>query len=245
MQRRILIVDDMAETLVLLMSYLSSQGYQVLTARNGIEALSLLGNQMPDLIISDIMMPKMGGFEFVEKIRRNAPQQEIPIIFISAKNKDFAEQIALDLGAEAFLEKPVSLTVVKGAIEAVLNRPKRNALEWMAGETESCRRNHNRAPFVCEVYFEGGGVSGVTVASNLSKGGLFLDTFSSIPPGTLLHLRLKLSPGDELETFAEVRYALKGSGVGVQFINLGIEEMELIDKIVESVLNNPLVSRLN
>ncbi|MEW6732287.1 MAG: response regulator [Acidobacteriota bacterium] len=237
MKKRILIVDDMPETLVMLMAYLSSEGYEVVTAQNGIEALSLLGSNPPDVIISDIMMPKMGGFEFLDKMRRNYPSNHIPLIVMSAKNKNVAEQMALDLGAEGFLEKPVSLTVIKAAIEAALTKAKKQQKIPQISRSFVEQRQHKRAPFICEAYFEGGGISGLTVASNLSKGGLFLDTFSNIPPGTLLHLRLKLQPGREVEMLGEVRYRLNG-GIGVEFINLDKETMEFINNTVEQVLSH-------
>src|SRR5438552_398897 len=186
MKERILIIDDMPENLVILMAYLSSEGYDIVTAQNGVEALATVTSQAPDLIISDIMMPKMGGFEFIEKFRRNYPSQYIPVIFISAKDKNTAERMASDLGADGFLEKPVSFTVIKATVEAALSKAKKIA--ETAGlpqiDPHIDQRKSKRAQFICESYFEGGGISGFTVASNLSKGGLFLDTFSSIPPGT-------------------------------------------------------------
>src|SRR5262245_44999827 len=108
MKERIMLVDDMPENLVILMTYLSSEGYEVITAQNGAEALALLAGNPPDLIISDIMMPKMGGFEFIEKLRRNYTAGYIPLIFASAKDKNVAQRMAFDLGADGFLEKPVS-----------------------------------------------------------------------------------------------------------------------------------------
>jgi CheY-like chemotaxis protein len=233
-----MLVDDMPENLVILTAYLSSEGYDVVTAQNGTEALNLLSSK-PDLIISDIMMPKMGGFEFVEKLRRNWKTGYIPLIFVSGKNKGVAERMAFDLGADGFLEKPVSFNVLKATIEAALAKGKKVDAEAVARKQEHLfveQRKSKRAPFICEAYFEGGGISGFTVATNLSAGGLFLDTFSSIPPGTLLHIRLKLKPGCEIETVAEVCYGLKGSGIGVKFINLESSAVELINELVEGLL---------
>jgi CheY-like chemotaxis protein len=237
MKERIMLVDDMPENLVILMAYLSSEGYDVITAQNGAEALALLASNPPDLIISDIMMPKMGGFEFVEKLRRNYTVGYIPLVFVSAKEKGMAERMAFDLGADGFLEKPVSFNVLKATVEAALTKGKQAA----APKTDPKfveQRKSKRAPFICEAYFEGGGISGFTVATNISTGGLFLDTFSNIPPGTLLHIRLKLQPGSEIEALAEVCYGLKGSGIGVKFINLDAEACALIDRIVEGVLKS-------
>jgi CheY-like chemotaxis protein len=120
MKPKVLLIDDMPETMMLLMAYLTDEGYDVITAENGVEAISMLGKQKLDVIISDIMMPKMGGFEFLDKIQNVLPSQRIPLIFMSAKEKNVAEKMALDLGASAFLQKPVSLTVVKATIEAAI-----------------------------------------------------------------------------------------------------------------------------
>jgi CheY-like chemotaxis protein len=237
MRTRVLIVDDMPEALVMLMAYLSGEGYDVMTAQNGAEALSLLSSNTPDVIISDIMMPKMGGFEFIDKLRRNFATNTTPIIFMSAKNRTVAEKMAIDLGAAAFLEKPVSLTVVKAAIDAAV---KKAALEKAEPSEETIlfenKRQHARAQFICEAYFEGGGISGLTVASNISMGGLFLDTFSNIPVGTLLHLRLKLHPGCEIETIGEVCYNNKGVGVGVKFLAIDNETAQMLQDTVTQAL---------
>lgn len=236
MAKRVLLIDDMPETLALLMAYLTNEGFDVVTADNGVEALSLFISHAPDVIVSDIMMPKMGGFEFMEKIRRSSPALHIPIIFMSAKQKNIAEQMALDLGAEAFLEKPVSLTVVKAAIEAALkkNSPPIEPKTW---QSESAAQP-KRAQFICEAYFEGGGYSGLTVASSISRSGLFLDTFSNIPAGTVLHLRLKLRPGIEVEMLGEVNSTVKNAGVGLRFLTIDSEAQRLIDEAVEQRLKS-------
>lgn len=238
MKQKIMIVDDMPEALVVLMAYLASEGYEVIAAQNGEEALSMMAANRPDLIISDIMMPKMGGFEFIEKLRGAYPDH-IPIVFMSAKDKNVAEKLAMDLGADGYLEKPVTFNVIKATIETLM----KNRRASVSSKTSDVpahiveQRKNKRAPFICEAYFEGGGISGFTVASNLSRGGLFLDTFSSIPQGTLLNLHLKLQPGHEIETIGEVCYGIKNSGIGVKFINLDQEAAEVIDRIVEGVLN--------
>jgi CheY-like chemotaxis protein len=242
MKSRILIVDDMPDNTLILMSYLSSQGYDIVTAQNGTEALALLASNLPDLIISDIMMPKMGGFEFVEKLRRNYTAVYIPIIFLSGKGKGMAEQMAFDLGADGFLEKPVSFTVLKATVEAALAKGKTRTAKTITPQDDQKfieQRKSKRAPFICEAYFEGDGISGFTVATNISTGGLFLDTFSNIPPGTMLNIKLKLKPGCEVEVIGEVRYGVQGSGVGVKFANLNSEAMNLIESLVEGVLTQP------
>lgn len=104
----ILIVEDVPNVLELLEVTLRFKGYAVLTARNGEEALEVISRQRPVLIITDILMPKMDGYAFVQKLRLNPETRPISVVFLSAtyvtpEDKDFA----LSLGAARFIEKPI------------------------------------------------------------------------------------------------------------------------------------------
>jgi CheY-like chemotaxis protein len=104
----ILIVEDVPNVLELLEVTLRFKGYAVITARNGEEALEVVSQQKPVLIITDILMPKMDGYAFVQKLRLNPETRAIPVVFLSAtyvtpEDRDFA----LSLGAARFLEKPI------------------------------------------------------------------------------------------------------------------------------------------
>ena len=104
----ILIVEDVPNVLELLEVTLRFKGYAVLTAHNGEEALETIARQRPVLIITDILMPKMDGYAFVQKLRLNPDTRSIPVVFLSAtyvtpEDKEFA----LSLGASRFMEKPI------------------------------------------------------------------------------------------------------------------------------------------
>ncbi len=104
----ILVVEDIPNILELLEVTLRFKGYSVLTARNGDEALALVAQERPALVITDIMMPKLDGFALAQQLRTDPKTSDLPIIFISAtfitpEDKDFA----ISLGAVTFLEKPV------------------------------------------------------------------------------------------------------------------------------------------
>src|SRR5512138_1699684 len=104
----ILIVEDVPNVLELLEVTLRFKGYAVQTARNGEEALEVISRQKPCLIVTDILMPKMDGYAFVQKLRINPETRPIPVVFLSAtyvtpEDKDFA----LSLGAARFMEKPI------------------------------------------------------------------------------------------------------------------------------------------
>ncbi|MFN2147401.1 MAG: response regulator [Anaerolineales bacterium] len=104
----ILIVEDIPHILELLEVTLKFKGYDVMTARNGDEALELIGTDPPVLILTDILMPRLDGYALAQAVRSNPETRHIPIIFISAtfitpEDKEFA----LSLGAVRFLEKPI------------------------------------------------------------------------------------------------------------------------------------------
>src|SRR5258706_13720153 len=104
----ILIVEDVPNVLELLEVTLRFKGYAVITARNGEEALEVIAKQRPVLIITDILMPKMDGYAFVQKLRLNPDTRPLAVVFLSAtyvtpEDKEFA----LSLGAARFMEKPI------------------------------------------------------------------------------------------------------------------------------------------
>ncbi len=117
----LLIVEDIPNILELLQVTLRFKGYEVITARNGEEALDVMEKQSPALVITDILMPKMDGFTFVYRLRSNPETQTIPVIFLSAtyiapEDKDFA----LTIGATRFLEKPIDNDVLFRTINELL-----------------------------------------------------------------------------------------------------------------------------
>ena len=119
----ILIVEDIPYLLELLQVTLKFKGYTVITARDGDEALSIMETDRPALILTDVLMPKLDGFAFAQRIRSNPKTQDIPIIFVSAtyispEDKEFA----LSLGAVRFLEKPVEAEELLLTVAEVLNR---------------------------------------------------------------------------------------------------------------------------
>lgn len=104
----ILIVEDVPNVLELLEVTLKFKGYSVMTARNGEEALEVLKTQRPMLIITDILMPKMDGYAFVQKLRLSVETRNIPVVFLSATYVTPEDkQFALSLGASRFIEKPI------------------------------------------------------------------------------------------------------------------------------------------
>lgn len=120
-QGYLLVVEDIPDILRLLKATLEFKGYRVLTARDGQEALDVLGQERPAMIITDILMPKMDGFNLVHRLRINPDTRDIPVVFLSAtyvapEDKAFA----VTLGVTRFIEKPVDFDKFLPAISELL-----------------------------------------------------------------------------------------------------------------------------
>ncbi|MHC1747166.1 MAG: response regulator transcription factor [Cellulosilyticaceae bacterium] len=119
MNYKILIAEDDKEIIELLFLYLDNAGYEVVSATNGADALTILQNTKIDLAILDIMMPKLNGYELTKKIRENS---NIPIIMLSAKSLDNDKIIGLQLGADDYLTKPFNPLEVVTRVDCALRR---------------------------------------------------------------------------------------------------------------------------
>ncbi len=125
MTRTILVVDDKASVRKLVQEYLVEQGYRVVTADNGQNALHIARNEKPDLILLDIMMPEMDGFEFVRIFRK---EKDTPIILLTAKLEETDKVLGLELGADDYVTKPFGMRELLARIRAVLRRTESDSL---------------------------------------------------------------------------------------------------------------------
>ncbi len=116
---RVLIADDQPESVLLLTTFLEVEGYEVVIARNGQEALHACQQWSPDLVIMDAAMPEMDGFEATREIRRLFPDRWIPIIFLSAYSSDENRKRGLEAGGDDYLAKPVNLSLLKEKLRAM------------------------------------------------------------------------------------------------------------------------------
>lgn len=119
MKKRILIVDDELSILKFLRSNLEDRGYTAISATNGEEALHIIERELPDLIILDVMMPKMDGFEVCRQLRE---WSQIPIIMLSARGDEKDKVKCLDLGADDYIVKPFGANELMARVSAVLRR---------------------------------------------------------------------------------------------------------------------------
>ncbi len=104
---RVLIVDDERHNRELLEVMLTREGYQLLTAASGEEALEMVAQELPDLMLVDVMMPGLDGYQLAGQIKRNPATTNIPVIIVTALDDRKARLLGLDAGAEIFLSKPV------------------------------------------------------------------------------------------------------------------------------------------
>ena len=116
---RILIADDDSNVHQSLGSYFRREGYQAMSAYDGEEAVRIARHQKPDLVLLDIMMPKMDGLDVCREIRKTS---NLPIIMLSAKSEEFDKLLGLELGADDYITKPFSPREVIARIKAVLRR---------------------------------------------------------------------------------------------------------------------------
>jgi len=119
MSTSILVVDDEPRYVRLMEANLHAEGYDVLTAYNGQEAVQVVNDQRPDLVLLDVMMPDISGFESCERIREFS---NVPIIMVTAKGEERDRVKGLDVGADDYIVKPFSATELLARVRAVLRR---------------------------------------------------------------------------------------------------------------------------
>jgi two-component system chemotaxis response regulator CheY len=120
MKKKVLIVDDRGEFRKLTKTILSSR-YEVESAEDGISALSLLqSGYMPDVIISDILMPGLGGSDFLEQLKSSGAFKDIPVIMLSSLDKSEIKAKHLNMGAHDYMEKPYNPTELLARVENIL-----------------------------------------------------------------------------------------------------------------------------
>lgn len=124
MANKILVVDDDLNICELLKLYLENEGYTVFTANDGQEAVNTFQAKSPDLVLLDIMLPKMDGWQVCREIRKTS---SAPIIMLTAKGETFDKVLGLELGADDYVVKPFDAKEVMARVKAVLRRTKGDA----------------------------------------------------------------------------------------------------------------------
>ena len=119
MTQTILVVDDEPEIVRLVRSYLEADGFRVVTASDGQQALHVARHEKPDLVVLDVLMPHMDGLEFTRRIRR---EQDVPILMLTARAEETDRIVGLELGADDYVTKPFSPREVVARVRAILRR---------------------------------------------------------------------------------------------------------------------------
>jgi len=119
MKEKILIVDDEERMRKLIGAYLKKEGYEIIEAENGLEALSLCKSERIHLIILDVMMPVMDGWTVCKELRKNS---NVPIIFLTAKGEDEDVLLGFELGTDHYMTKPFDIRLLIAKIKSLMNR---------------------------------------------------------------------------------------------------------------------------
>ncbi len=123
--KKLLLIDDDPNLILLVKDYLEFRGYNVVTAENGREALEVLDQNLPDMIICDVMMPEMDGYSLVKHIRQEPHTNTIPVLFLSAKGQSQDRVKGLNEGADVYMVKPFEPEELVAQVESSLKQIKR------------------------------------------------------------------------------------------------------------------------
>ena len=121
-QPLVLAADDDQDILDLVVFRLERSGYSVIGAHDGAEALEMAVNEVPDLAVLDVMMPKLDGFEVTRRLRAEAATSRMPIILLTARAQDADVQRGFDAGADDYIRKPFSPEELRARVQAILGR---------------------------------------------------------------------------------------------------------------------------
>ncbi len=145
-QARVLVVDDNEQNLELLVAYLEELGSEIQTACDGIEAISAVQANQPDIIILDVMMPRMSGFQACQQLKNDMLTRDIPIVMVTALNEVGDIERAVECGADDFLTKPVNKLELLTRIRSLLRvRLLKRQLDQTLAEMRRLKSQENDA----------------------------------------------------------------------------------------------------
>ena len=122
--KRVLIIDDSPSVLRLLQFVFESEHYDVVTAADGAEGLQKIGEQLPDVVITDSIMPVMDGFAFLRKLKEQPLTSHIPVIMLTSEDPDSSDQITREPKPDAFIRKSADFTPLLNKVSAALGTPR-------------------------------------------------------------------------------------------------------------------------
>ena len=131
-KEQIVIIEDEEDILELLRYHLTREGYSVTTAANGEQALRIISQKIPALVLLDLMLPGLNGLEICRSLKQNPQTAAIPIMMVTAKNEESDVVLGLELGADDYIMKPFSMKVLVARVHAILRRRKQPVVEMDA-----------------------------------------------------------------------------------------------------------------
>jgi len=226
--KKVLVVDDDVKTVELVRLYLDRDGYQVLTAYDGVEALRLARESRPDLIVLDLMLPDIDGLEVCRTLRH---ESDVPVIMLTARTTDQDKLTGLDLGADDYVTKPFSPKELAARVRAVLRRlpGERGPEEVKSGELSMDFMKHEawlagRPLNLTSVEFKLLGILAKEPGRVFSRASLIeealgydFEGFDRTIDVHILNLRRKLEPDPSHPKYIKTIY-----GVGYKFV--GVEQ---------------------
>jgi CheY-like chemotaxis protein/Tfp pilus assembly protein PilZ len=224
---KILLVDDSELFLDLQKSYLQRESFILLTTRSGEEALSLIANDMPDLIVIDLIMPGMDGDAVCREVKANPDTRAIPVVMVSSDDDKSHIERCYSAGCDAFVPKPLKREELLETIDRLILVAK---------------RRHPRIPTHLLAYVTHEGRQFQSWIHTLSSGGLFLEMDPPPETGSVIEIVFPVSGlRGPVRTAAKVRWIGKVRvdgplGIGVEFTRIGDKEKEAIRLYVEEKL---------
>lgn len=231
---KVLLVEDIRAFLDLEKSLLARKGFAISTAASGAEALKILYQTKPDLVLLDLYIPEVDGFEILKWIRSRKKMKHTRVIVLSSSDREEDIQRCRDLGCNEYLTKPITSQALYESVVRVLQVPP---------------RRDTRIPLSVDVVGEWEDRKFIGRTRNVSTGGLYVETDSAFPPGSAFSLRFPLP--DQKEVIAVVGRLLRSEkllrdrgttlyGLAFQFVSPGTRELELLKEFVsQSAAKDP------
>ena len=250
---KVLVVDDTDLNLALITKVVTSEGHYAITAKNGKEAVEKYLSETPDLILMDVMMPVMDGYQATTKIRDLAKGKWIPVIFLSAKAQDHDQVKGLEAGGDDYLTKPVNLTLLKAKIKSMqriseMQRVITENAEQLAAYREENEREQRLAQHLLAKIIHNEAINNPLIRHWLMPAANFSGDIIAVAatPGDVLHFILADGTGHGLSAainampVTEVFYGMTEKGFSIssiaQELNRKVKQLLPTERFVAAIL---------
>lgn len=224
MESTILLVDDVRLFLEMQKEFLQYADVNVITAQNGLEALTVIRNQRPDLVFMDLEMPEMDGAACCRAIKSNPALAAIPVVMITAKGDETSQQVCRLAGCDEFLTKPLNRSIF---------------LEAAGRFVVDLDRREKRKPVILSATIRSRGTSIASTLHNLSAGGAFVAAECDAEVGRIIEVSFALPDGSSQECRAKVVWSQQAGrktprGFGIAFVLLPEEARKALERYLKT-----------